>query len=86
MTLWIDLEKLIQNRLMIQATMAIILANLIKSRFLFGRTDFSTLYKHFKICSIAKFFQKAPWILLFLHSGLLSHLKSQYAKKPKNPV
>lgn len=85
MTLRIDLETLVQKRLIPKGALDIILCHLVKRKFLSAHT-YSLRY-HFRVCALTKSFKKEIRIIVISpRDSALSRLKSLYAKKPKNPV
>jgi hypothetical protein len=87
MTFHIDLEALVRNRLVPQQALDIILCHLVKRRLQADSNTIKIPHYHFKICSLTKSFRKQTRIIIISPRGsALSRLRSQYAKKPKNPV
>lgn len=87
MALRIDLETLMRNRLVPKEVMDTILCHLVKRKWWAAQKGLTLPRYHFKVVSFTRHSREQTRIILIAPRGAaLSRLKSQYAKKPKNPV
>jgi len=87
MTLHINLETLIRKGLFHKEALDTVLCHFVKRHLRAQKEGISFPRYHFKVCPFTKDFRKTNRIILISPQGAaLSRLKSQYAKKPKNPV
>jgi hypothetical protein len=87
MAIRFDLEVLIRKGLIPKEALDIVLCHFVKRHLRAQKEGISFPRYHFKVCPFTKDFRKTNRIILISPQGAaLSLLKSQYAKKPKNPV
>ena len=87
MSVRIDIDKLINTALIPKEAMNIILCHFMKRMLVDKKLGIPRKHHHFKVVSYYKSFRlKNRYILVSPKGKALCLLKTQFAKKPKNPV